>query len=692
MVWKTFFTMLFNLFVFLFGAVLALGDTLVGLTHGTDRHRPEFGFEPSDAYHGHGARNEWEPFQVLLWDDQGLTNVDVTVSEFTGPGDPITTVELYRVHYIPVPVDQISHDPPDPARAGLWPDGLVPFVDHIVGEPRDGAPFDLPATFAQAVFVDVYIPAGQAPGDYEAGVTVTANGMPDWNGTLSLTVWDFDLPNSLSIDSNYQFHRSGACNWHASHGGITDCDTLVARYLEEFARHRMAMYGWRMSLPDYSWNDGLWTFDWDWASFDADHGAYLDGTFYKAGYEFTGMRLPGAPGGRPAHVPAADWEREWWAGWADHFRNAGWLHKLWYYLPDEPTFNEYPKLVEIAARVHNADPDLRVVVTEQFEEELAGSIDTWCPDEPYFSDSIPGLAHPQDYAQRQALGEKVWWYNCVSANLGFDYANHFVDQESTYMRIWLWLTRRYGFEGILYWQTLALTRSGQDVWDSQFYPSLNVQGDGSLIYPGTIDRIGGVTDIPVASLRMKYLREAMEDYEYFHLLDQAQEKSWVDDVTRTVAPKSYQWEHDWAVLLDWRRKVGQKIVGVLDETPPDPPTDVMAQPDVESVRLFWTAPDDTDLEGFDVWYGLYDADAFFGGSVDAQTTHATLGGLTADRDYRIWIRAFDENGNRSDPSEVVTATPQGESETEANSVTTGLESKPNPNDSNDREPFACGGW
>ncbi len=43
-------------------------------------------------------------------------------------------------------------------------------------------------------------------------------------------------------------------------------------------------------------------------------------------------------------------------------------------------------------------------------------------------------------------------------------------------------------------------------------------GDGTLFYPGRPDRIGGHTDIPIESIRLKLIREGMEDYEYLALL------------------------------------------------------------------------------------------------------------------------------------------------------------------------------
>ena len=39
-------------------------------------------------------------------------------------------------------------------------------------------------------------------------------------------------------------------------------------------------------------------------------------------------------------------------------------------------------------------------------------------------------------------------------------------------------------------------------------------GEGTLLYPGRPDKIGGSTHIPVASLRLLMIREGQEDFEW----------------------------------------------------------------------------------------------------------------------------------------------------------------------------------
>ena len=53
---------------------------------------------------------------------------------------------------------------------------------------------------------------------------------------------------------------------------------------------------------------------------------------------------------------------------------------------------------------------------------------------------------------------------------------------------------------------------------------MNYNGEGMLFYPGEDAGIDG----PIASIRLKNLRDGMEDYEYFTLLEKAKGKEAVD--------------------------------------------------------------------------------------------------------------------------------------------------------------------
>ena len=111
-----------------------------------------------------------------------------------------------------------------------------------------------------------------------------------------------------------------------------------------------------------------------------------------------------------------------------------------------------------------------------------------------------------------------------------------IDAPAIMNRIFPALGYWYNASGELYWQTnfcdtctrenivgncptasLPAGEWGMDAWEDQLIMGGN--GDGNLVYPGRIGRIGGTHFIPIASIRMKQLRDGMEDNEYFHTLE-----------------------------------------------------------------------------------------------------------------------------------------------------------------------------
>jgi len=330
---------------------------------------------------------------------------------------------------------------------------------------------------------------------------------------------------------------------------------------------------------------------------------------------------------------------------------------MYIYLPDEPEPSEYPQLVELADLLHEADPELRAMATEQIADGLTGAVDIWCPDEPLFTDSLPFPPFPEDYPPRQALGEEVWWYNCMSAQFLLDYSNHFVDGQGMYMRIWPWLTRRYNFEGILFWHTLYLYGQIEDPWIDQYATAFFCNGDGNMFYPGVPGKIGGIHDIPCPSLRLKQFREGMEDYEYFAILDTMGHADFVQAEVEARAWRSYEWEHDPLRIEETRHRMAGMILGTLDVVPPSVPTELAATDGSGSVQLAWTPSPEEDVAGYEVSLARYPGERIIAATVPETTQGVEFTGLEAGKPYYLTVRAFDEAENRSAWAGEVSAVP-----------------------------------
>ena len=81
-------------------------------------------------------------------------------------------------------------------------------------------------------------------------------------------------------------------------------------------------------------------------------------------------------------------------------------------------------------------------------------------------------------------------------------------------------------------------------------------GGGYLFYPGVPCGIDG----PIPCMRLKNLRDGMEDYEYFVILEELAGKKAVDKIVDSVAPEWWQFAKDPQIFLTAREKMANEIL------------------------------------------------------------------------------------------------------------------------------------
>jgi hypothetical protein len=453
------------------------------------------------------ARNETESFQVVVRaGTEALRNVTVQVSDLvqeTGArlgGDRVT---LFRVAYVNLP-----------ARGRNYPDALPPF-----------APCAVPAAQNQPVWIDVAVPVEAAPGIYRGTVTVQAEGQPARTGTVELTVWRFALPETPHSRTAFGLNEEAIAAFHGVPPGSAAHQALKRDYYEMLVAHRAMPYS--LPVPVES----------------AEAARYLNDP------RVTAFCIPYVDDEAALRKLAA------------YLREKGWLKKAYLYVLDEPITQEHYDLLRArAARVHAADPELKVVVPyfrePAFAAEggahgaLTGVCDIWCPKVSFFREDV--------LAARQQLGEEVWWYVCWEP--GAPYANLYVDMAGVDHRALFWQQAHYRVQGFLYWgATHWNPQAGTaDPWtDMATVKDLSptVYGDGSLLYPGAKVGYAG----PVASIRLKLIRAGLEDVEYLRLLEEREGWGAVRAVTGRVVQGLDAYSRDVSLLLAQREAVGQRL-------------------------------------------------------------------------------------------------------------------------------------
>jgi hypothetical protein len=110
--------------------------------------------------------------------------------------------------------------------------------------------------------------------------------------------------------------------------------------------------------------------------------------------------------------------------------------------------------------------------------------------------------------------------------------------------------------GLLYWR---VDNWSEDPWqtlrvaaDPRNYPA----GEGMLLYPGEAVGTEGV----VPSLRLKWLRDGADDYDYGRLLKDKGKQAALDNIARDVVTDWYHWTREVSVLETAREAMAQAIL------------------------------------------------------------------------------------------------------------------------------------
>lgn len=181
--------------------------------------------------------------------------------------------------------------------------------------------------------------------------------------------------------------------------------------------------------------------------------------------------------------------------------------------PDPP-----PEYTEVFHRTHDqleaVMPGLKQMIIHRFTEEWQDVADIWVPHAgqcPVGSRDRFGcnITNRGDQLERDM---DYWMYVVGTHPDHLDRFAYIADTPYEHVRGIGWLMHVGDIQGLLHYKIakcIGVNKSAS--WENIYY---NPYGnDNCIIYPGYAEKIGGTTDIPVASWRLKQLRQGLEELE-----------------------------------------------------------------------------------------------------------------------------------------------------------------------------------
>ena len=446
---------------------------------------------PAEA-HLRAVRGEWEAFQVVVIPFfRNLNNLHLEVADLHAAAGDATiaaaNIRWYRVGYVKT---ERAIYPTE--HVGWWPDPLLPAA----------AAANVPAGEQQPFWIEVRVPRAAAPGEYRGRLRVLADGLPPREVTVMLRVEATVLPPRSSLRSCV-----GTSFGHPVSEAVLE-HRLSPREVDAPVMYRRA--------------DNTLRFDF--APFDrsVDERLRAGATDFRVcGNMYWGkrvsLRLQDEKTGNDIReiieYPSALYRsrlHDIFAAWGRHLEKRGLMDRAFVYPFDEPGPDKWAYIQELTRSIHQAAPGLRIVIPgipNRRSGDRFPDLTIACPQTPAFSSEIAA-----DYRRN---GRELWWYVCCSPK--HPYPNLLIDYPAMDPRILFWMTWKYRVKGFLYWQTAFWRRVNP--WESPLsYPS--AYGDGVWFYPAGGKRHIHKTEAPVPSIRLKIIRDGVEDYDLLHLLDQ----------------------------------------------------------------------------------------------------------------------------------------------------------------------------
>ena len=422
----------------------------------------------------HSARNEYESFQLCLisLSDKDIDDIKIKLSDLKSKDGHI--ISRQNINYYPEGYVHTSVPNYPVPYVGYWPDILF-----------ESKSFSLIANQVQPIWIEFYIPEKTFAGDYYGSLEIVTEIDGNTKIDIHLKVWDFALPKE---------HVFRTTTWISPgrYYGKEQKLEMFRKYGLYFLEHKINPI-----------NSGK--------------------SFYKKDDYSTvskNLELFISNGQSVFEIPRLKGEEL--IRYCNYLKKRSWFQNAMIYgYKDEPSESDYEAFRKDSENIKKAVPDLKIFIAESPHPGLYGAVDVW-----WASMATENRKYTEDCLHR---GNEVWWYRCgIPYNCDFvrpyhEYpSNIVIDRPLIDIRILYWMNFKFKMSnGTFFYcgNAWPAQKEWPPIWNPVYISGSTdkFNGDGYIVYPGK--------NGPLGSLRLKAMRDGIEDYEYFYLLEKLSSKS-----------------------------------------------------------------------------------------------------------------------------------------------------------------------
>jgi len=481
----------------------------------------------------YSAKNEYESFQLCIIpvkNNKSIKVLKLEISDLTGPqGKKISkdNIKYYKVGYV-----KTTRSANPTSVIGYWPDPLLESELPRIKPEEVGS-----------IWIEIYTPPDIPAGEYQGEIKIITSNSHPALFKIHLRVWNFTLPKKQVVYT---------CTWmslkhireayQADQYGRAICgEEMYRKYLDCFLQHKINPIN---IGKDYYQKDNYEPLD-EILQYALEKGMAL-------------FEIPRLKGKELKDL-------------CNHLREKGWFDKAMIFgCKDEPEESDYQAQREDSAEIKKIEPKLKIFLTEPPTPELYGAVDIWW---------LTMADKNKNYIkERIKVGDQVWWYRC-GIPVRCEYSRPYweypsdirIDRPSIDIRIFYWMIWKYKMTPATFFWNGNSWPSGYQSWSSGNWNISGfhgINGDGYIVYPGD--------NGPVPSIRLKCIRDGIEDYEYLYLLKDKLKRSLIKKkvfkeagallaIDNSLIVNTHYYCKDPAVLLDYRLRLARMIEKLTTE-------------------------------------------------------------------------------------------------------------------------------